>query len=289
MAKPTTSTILSVLLVAISSLAFGQSDLSPKSSTVHTSDGVSIAYEVHGQGSTALILVHGWSCDRSYWKEQVPHFSKRFKVVTIDLGGHGDSGLGRSDWTIYSFGNDVATVVRELDLRSAILIGHSMGGDVVVDAALQLPNIVVGLIMVDTYKELGNGRSMEQVQAIVDEFSTDFQKKVQNLVRNMYLPQSNSPLVDHIANDMSSAPSDVALSSLKSSFTHSRQITHDLQLLNLPVIAINADYEPTDIESMESHGVRVVIMPGVKHFLLLEEPERFNELLENTINKLLGE
>ena len=199
-------TILVIIFMIFPHVAVGQSNTKQQPLTVTTADSVSIAYQVYGEGSTALVFVHGWSCDRSYWKEQVQPFSKLYKVVTIDLGGHGESGFGRSDWTIFSFGTDVATVIKELKLDRVILIGHSMGGDVVVDAALQLPGSVVGLIMVDTYTELGNGRSMEQIQAFVDDLSTDFQVKVRGLVHSFYLPNNSSSLVDRIADDMSSAP-----------------------------------------------------------------------------------
>jgi len=124
-------------------------------------DSIRIAYDVRGDGIPALIFVHGWSCDRSYWKNQVVSFSKNFKVVTVDLAGHGESGLGRKSWTIEAFGSDVVAVVKKLGLKRVMLIGHSMGGDVIAETARQLPGIVVGLIMIDTYKKLGPGRTPE--------------------------------------------------------------------------------------------------------------------------------
>ena len=53
-----------------------------------------IAYEVHGQGSPAVVLVHGWSCDRGYWKEQIEYLAPQYRLVLIDLAGHGESGTG---------------------------------------------------------------------------------------------------------------------------------------------------------------------------------------------------
>jgi pimeloyl-ACP methyl ester carboxylesterase len=79
-------------------------------------DNVAISYDVQGEGEPALVFVHGWSCDKSYWRLQVPYFAKRHKVVTIDLGGHGESGIGRETWTMEAFGKDVAAVVEELEL-----------------------------------------------------------------------------------------------------------------------------------------------------------------------------
>lgn len=92
-----------------------------------SADGVRIAFEVHGQGPLALVFVHGWSCNRSFWAGQIEPFSKQFKVVAVDLAGHGDSGRNRERWTIQSYGDDVAAVVEKLNLNRVILIGHSMG------------------------------------------------------------------------------------------------------------------------------------------------------------------
>src|SRR6185369_7374306 len=105
---------------------------------------------------------------------QLGPFSQRYKVVAIDLAGHGASGIERKNYTIESFGADVATVVNKLNLQHIILIGHSMGGDVIVDAASQLPRgHIKGLVMVETYNELGSGHTPEQVEAFVANFRTD--------------------------------------------------------------------------------------------------------------------
>ena len=260
---------ITIVLATAALTAIGQPKQSSTASAVVTNDAVSIAYGVRGTGSTALVFVHGWSCDRSYWKHQVQPFSKRYKVVTVDLGGHGESGMGRKDWTIASFGSDVAAVIKKLGLNRVVLIGHSMGGDVITDAALQLPGRVVGLIMVDAYKKFSPGRTPESIQAFVNKFRNNFADSVRPLVRSMFLPQSDSALVAYVAMDMSMAPPAVALSAMESSFIHSRQITHDLELLKLPVIALNPDNEPTDHASMQRYGVEVLLMKGVGHFLMM--------------------
>jgi hypothetical protein len=132
---------VALLLIAVDALtgvgleAADTQALQKKADFAISSDGVRIAYEVHGEGSPALVFVHGWSCDRSYWAGQFEPFSRQFKVVAVDLAGHGDSGLERRAWTIQSFGDDVASVVKKLRLGRVILIGHSMGWDVIPEAA----------------------------------------------------------------------------------------------------------------------------------------------------------
>jgi pimeloyl-ACP methyl ester carboxylesterase len=251
-----------------------------------SADGVRIAYEVRGEGSLALVFVHGWSCNRSFWAGQMEPFSRQFKVVAVDLAGHGDSGRNREKWTVQSYGDDVAAVVKKLDLKRVILIGHSMGGDVIPEAALRLPGRVVGLIWLDTYKKLGAGRTPEEVQAFVAKFRPNFSETTRDFVRSMFVSASDPALVERVAFTMSSAPPSIALPSLESAFSYSREMPRTLERLHLAVIAINPDNAPTDVASLEHYGVQVIFMPGVGHFLMMEDPTRFNGLLSTAIGRL---
>jgi pimeloyl-ACP methyl ester carboxylesterase len=96
-------------------------------------DGLQISYESRGSGDRALVFIHGWSCDRSYWKAQLPAFEDRYRVVAVDLAGHGESDAGRAAYTIHAFAADVVAVIDELALEDVVLIGHSSGGDVASD------------------------------------------------------------------------------------------------------------------------------------------------------------
>jgi pimeloyl-ACP methyl ester carboxylesterase len=277
--------VMTVLLMAIDREVSAE-DTRNKASWATSSDGVHIVYEVHGEGSLALVFVHGWSCDRSYWAGQLEPFSRNFKVVAIDLAGHGDSGRGRKNWTIQLYGDDVAAVVKKLDLKRVILIGHSMGGDVIPEAALRLPGRVVGLIWVDTYKKLGAGRTPEEVQAFAAKFRANFAETTRDFVRGMFVTNSDPALVERVALAMSSAPPSIALPSLESAFSYSREMPRTLERLHLPVIAINPDNAPTDQASLEHYGVHVIFMKGVGHFSMMEDPQRFNGLLSTAIERL---
>jgi len=252
-------------------------------------DGVRIAFESRGSsapGAPTLVFVHGWSCDRSYWNNQLASFSRDYRVVAVDLAGHGESGTGRKDWSIAAFGSDVAAVVTKLGLARVILIGHSMGGDVVAEAARQMPGRVAGLIWVDVYKQLGPGRSPESVQAFADKLSPDFADSARAFVRTMFVTTSNPALVESIANDMASAPPAIAIPSLISAQSYSREMVRTLDALKLPGVAINPDNAPTDVPSLERHGFQVIIVPGVGHFLFLEDPQRFDAALRRAISML---
>jgi pimeloyl-ACP methyl ester carboxylesterase len=256
--------------------------------SILSSDGVRIVYEVHGQqapSDPALLLVHGWSCDRTYWRDQFEPLSRRFKVIAIDLAGHGDSGLERTDWTMASFGDDVAAVVEALDLNRVVLVGHSMGGDVIIEAARKVRSRVSGLVWVDDYKELGNPRSAEQARVFIAPFKADFVNVTQKFVRGMFGPSADPALVERVALDMASAPQNVALGALQAAMSFDREVPGALKQLKLRVVALNAADPPTDTASLRRHGVDTVVIGDVGHFLMLERPKQFNAALVKIIDR----
>ena len=274
-----------LIVIAVSFFLIAQLHAGSQTIFATAADSIQIAYEVHGNGTQALVFVHGWSCDRSYWKGQLEPLSRSSKVVAIDLAGHGESGLNRKSWTIEAFGGDVAAVVKKLNLQRVILIGHSMGSNVIAEAARQLPGRVAGLVLVDQYKNLEAGLTKEEVEAFAARFRTNFRDSVAAFVRRMFVSTSDSTLIEKVATDMASAPPAIAMDALVYTLNYSRQIPQTLKELKLPVIAINDTRRPTDVASMKRHGVEVLIMPGVGHFLMMENPEGFNRLLKTAISK----
>jgi pimeloyl-ACP methyl ester carboxylesterase len=250
---------------------------------VRSADGARIAYRSLGTGSPALVLVHGWSCDRGYWDAQLAALSRQFRVVAIDLAGHGDSDCGRQEWSIESFGGDVAAVADHLALEEIVLVGHSMGGDVILEAARRLPGRVVGLVWVDTYGQLPHARTNEQIDARMAPFRIDFAASTRALVRTMFGAAADPALVERIAFDMAAAPPGVALPAMAAAWTFGGNVPALLAALRLPLVAINPDDSGTDVESLGRFGIDVMPMPGVGHFPMLEDPQAFNDRLVDAV------
>lgn len=246
-----------------------------------SADGVRIAFEVRGAGHPALVLVHGWSCDRGYWLAQLEPLSREFLVVAVDLAGHGESDSGRREWSIAAFGDDVASVVQHLALEQVVLVGHSMGGDVILEAARRLAGLVDALVWVDTYRELPRLGTAEEVQRRMAPFRTNFVEETRSLVRTMFGAAADPSLVERIARDMSAAPRDVALGALEAAWSFGAAVPALLRTLHLPLIAINPGDSATGIESMRRFGIEVALLPGVGHFPMLEDPPAFNQQLAN--------
>lgn len=255
---------------------------------VISADKVPIAYAVYGPATEpAVVFVHGWCCDSRYWYKQIPYFSKKFRVITIDLAGHGNSGFGREVYTTEAFGQDVAAVLRQLNVKKAILVGHSMGGEVILYTAKIVPERVIGLVAVDTLEDLGVVYPDEVKNEIYEPIAADFVPEVQKFVRTMFPANADKVLVDTVVRDMSSAPREVALSSMKEYFKVS-----DPELIKglaVPLKSVNADLWPTNVEGNKRlvPSYEMALMKGHGHFIMLEVPDEFNTLLERMIDRIV--
>lgn len=257
--------------------------------SVRSADGVSVRYESFGRGEPALVLVHCWSCDRHLWDAVVPRLAKQRRVVTLDLAGHGESGRDRKDWTIPAFGEDVRAVVEALGLRKVILAGHSMGGPVILEAARGLPGRVVGLIPVDTCLNVEQTNSPEEVAGLIGGFEKDYRDTAERFTRQyMFVVKSDPALVDRVAAKNASAPPEIAIPCLRAAFSYDARPT--LREVRVPAHAVNADRFPTDVEANRRHfaSYELTLMTGVGHYLMLEDPRRFSELLAGAVAHLLS-
>lgn len=251
-----------------------------------SADGVPISYRVTGSGDPTLVFVHGWCCDGGYWDPQTAHFSQRHRVVTIDLAGHGESGMERKNWTVAAFGEDVAAVVNALALKKMILIGHSMGGPVVVEAALRLSGRVAAIVGVDTFQDLNRKRMRGRPGEMLARLRDDFIGTSREIVRSMFVEKSDPELVARIVADMSGAPPAVGAAAVEAMGSHN--LAEALARLGVPVYCICSDYQPFDLQAAEEHvpSFKLTLMSGVGHFVMLEDPATFNGLLQQIIDDL---
>jgi pimeloyl-ACP methyl ester carboxylesterase len=254
---------------------------------IKSSDGVQLSYQVTGNGHPTLVFVHGWCCDKSYWEPQVAHFSQKFRVVTIDLAGHGQSGTERNRWTMTAFGEDVATVVNHLALEQVVLIGHSMGGHVIVEAAQRIPGGVLGLVGVDTFGNLNEKVAPAASDELKAKALLNFVEVARMTAKSMFVKTSDPVLVEKIITDMSSAPPNVGIGSAEERLNH--HLAEALEKIKVPVRCICSDFRPFDLEAVRQHctSFNVEFMSGVGHFVMLEDPVVFNHLLEKIIQELV--
>jgi pimeloyl-ACP methyl ester carboxylesterase len=259
---------------------------------VLSKDGTPISYEVFGAGEPTLVFVHGWSCDARYWRAQVPYFSKKHRVVILDLAGHGHSGMKRAKYTMSAFGEDVRAVTEAVGSHSVILIGHSMGGSVIAEAARLMPSRVIGLIGIDTLENIEYPMTREELKKMIAPLENNFLTGSRQFVGEMISLQTDQQLREWILSDISAAPSDVALSAMNEMMTQyiTGEAVKVFENIRIPVITVNGDLWPINYEANRRHMLSydAIVLKKADHFLMMDRPEEFNISLEKAINMLSG-
>ncbi|HEU4768945.1 MAG TPA: alpha/beta hydrolase [Pyrinomonadaceae bacterium] len=258
-----------------------------KAEVVPAADGVPIHYAVQGKGETSLVFIHCWGCDRHLWDNQVATFSKTYRVVTIDLPGHGESGQQRKKWSVEEYGEDVKRVVTKLDLKRVVLVGSSMGGSVALEAARRMPERVVAIVPVDTLQNVEDKMPREQLDSIVKQLRADFKGTLTGLL-NQYLFSPSTPVAvkNRVINEATSRPLESSLAILEAVMVYDQ--VQGLSAVKVPIRAINSDLHPTKLETNRKYAPQfeVTIIKGVGHYPMLEDPARFNAMLTDVITAL---
>lgn len=255
-----------------------------------SSDGTPISYEIYGSGEPTLVFVHGWSCDARYWRAQISHFAKSHRLLTLDLAGHGHSGVTRTRYTMKAFGEDVRAVTNAVGSREVILIGHSMGGSVIAEAARLMPDRVIGLIGVDTFENIEYPLTPEELAKMIAPLEKDFSSGTRKFIEEMMLPGTDPKLREWILSDISAAPKTVALSATREMM--SQYITGEAAKLfdeiKVPVIAVKGDLWPVDYTANRRHmaSFEALVLEKADHFLMMNRPEDFNRLLDKAIEMI---
>lgn len=255
---------------------------------------VAIAYNLSGKADTALVFVHGWCINKEYWKAQQDYFDKRFKVVAIDMGGHGESGHNRNSWTVNDFANDVAAVIDSLQLQKVILIGHSMGGEVTLETALKMPGKIIGFIGIDNLSDFKSSFSTEEKKGM-DEFiaamHTDYKNTAGAFSKANLFPENyaDTTSVNRVLKDIENADSAVAIAALSGLIDYSATEGNRMAQLKLPLHLIMAYRTPVNDSTLRLYckkGYSVKKIPGVGHYPMIEQSGVFNTLLEETVNEI---
>lgn len=240
--------------------------------------GDELVYEIRGQGP-AVVLIHGWSCRRADWTQIAERVSQDFTVIALDLPGHGTA-RGTRVWSVSEFGGLVAQLVRQLQLRGVVLIGHSMGGAVAVEAARNLGSYCRGVVAVDslTYLSIYPRQEDSTFMPGVEAIAQDFAGSMVGLVQGLSGPATSADLNEVIAAEMAEANPEFAVPLLVDLYRW--DLDSALQDLACPltIIAAQAHLSPEASQKFQENADLWVVDFG-GHFFLREDPQATAQVL----------
>lgn len=265
--------------------------------------GTRLFYERQGEGNPPLVFVHGIVSGHEDWQPQVAFFGTRYSVITCDLRGHGASDGEPEHCNIETYGADISALLSALDLPPAILIGHSMGCRVVLQAYLDAPQQVAALILVEGSRVSTGERQVVEhtVRQMLE--SVGYPTFLRRLFNDMFLEGSNPALKERILNRALAVPEAIGANLFAQLFGwDAEQMDTTLAQIAVPVLILQSTYINTErvriplqpgettpwFELIQQHvpTAQIEIVSGAGHFLMLEAPEVVNQTFATFIAKV---
>jgi pimeloyl-ACP methyl ester carboxylesterase len=243
--------------------------------------GIRLHYKSLGLGTTAVVFVHGWNGDLTLWRGQAPAVDGRVRAIFLDLPGFGRSDKPDVTYSMDYFAGAVDAVIQAAGVQRAVLVGHSMGTQVIRQYYRKYPAKVVALVVVDGALRPFFTDTI-QVRDFLARFEgTDYRTNLEQMFDGMFGPALDSTLRTAIKRVALGTPQRVAVSAMREMVNPAIWGNDPITVPVLAVMAPRPGWTPEYVSYVErlAPGIRYEAMTGVGHFLMMERPAVFNALL----------
>jgi pimeloyl-ACP methyl ester carboxylesterase len=251
-----------------------------------TLDGARIHYVNYGKGNEALVLVHGWTQNVDGWRDQMPDFAKRYRVIAIDLPGHGLSDKPQTTYSMDYFARAVDAVLRDAKVKRAVLVGHSMGTPIARQFYRKYPEKTRAIVIVDgSLRPFGDKAIMDRLIAALR--SPNYTEAGAQMFARMSGPNLSAEPQERITASFLNTPQHVVVSAMEGMVDAS---IWGEDKINVPVLAIMArnPFFPPNVEQsfrVIAPSMEFQMWEGVGHFIMMEKPKEFNEAVVLFLDK----
>ncbi len=247
-------------------------------------DGVKLYYEEAGNGDDTMLFVHGWCCDHTHFAPQFEHFAGRYRVVAVDLRGHGQSDKPDETYSIHGFADDIAWMCGQLGVDHAIVVGHSMGGLTTLILSAEHPELVRAAVFVDAPLLLP-ADALTQRRPILDTFwGDDYVNAAVAYANDRFFIDTDDPhRRAHVLEAVAAMPQCVLASAWQSILeTDSVPAATALGERGTPALYIGSARPLADLTQLRQLVPQAIIAQtaGAGHFCQLEVPDQVNAMIE---------
>lgn len=245
-------------------------------------DGVRLWYSEAGTGEPPLVFAHGWCCDHTYFEPQFEHFKAGHRVVAVDLRGHGQSDKPQQDYTISGFADDLVWIARQLDLREVVLVGHSLGGIVALQAAADHPELVAAVVLLDPSPVVRPPGLDELARPFIEALHGPYYADAarQHVEEVLFAATDDPQVRARVVAEMCATPQHVMASVMEQIFAWGGEAV--AAACQVPVLNISAASPINDVARFKELCPQLVTgqTVGAGHFVQLLVPEQVNSMIE---------
>ncbi|MBV8194173.1 MAG: alpha/beta hydrolase [Candidatus Dormibacteraeota bacterium] len=248
--------------------------------TQHTtiSDGLRITYDDSGEGSPALVLIHGAFANRTHFVSQVEHLTPRHRVITLDIRGHGDSEAPTGPFGVQAAASDVIAVCDAAGVDRAVFCGHSW--PVSLEVATRRPNLVAGVAMLDGAVLLPAPLRAEILRDLVPVLEgPGWIPATQAFLVGRNFPFDAPALKARISDEISNGPANLAAQMMRDCM--STDWSEQIAVGTYPLLYVHGRI-PLEIDRLRQLRPDALVgaIVGGGHYISLEVPEQVNAMLE---------
>ncbi|HEY3739093.1 MAG TPA: alpha/beta hydrolase [Bryobacteraceae bacterium] len=247
-----------------------------------------VRYLTEGKAANpAIVLIHGWTCSAAFWRLQSTDLSLLYRVISIDLPGHGKSDKPKNiEYTVPLFSAAIDAVMRDAHVNRAMIAGHSMGVPVAMQAIVDHPERFIGFVAVDGAVWRPKG-PRTRPSLFAQHLRSDYIGTATANLEAMFVAATPPELRDEIRERMLSTPSYVAASASEN-LSESDVWTH--MPTSIPTLVIvsgrQKDEDRRALYQEYFTNLQFELWEEAGHFLMMEQPARFNQLVVDFAHKL---
>lgn len=250
--------------------------------------------EIAGEGEPVL-LIHGLGSCTEDWAPQIAHFSQGYKVIAVDLRGHGRSTKPRTGFSIERFSQDLAALLDALETGPAHVVGISLGGMIAFQLAVDAPAMVKSLTIVNSGPEVPAGTFKQRIPLylrLAFLYTIGIRRMAKMLVKKLFPEPEQEGLRNSFVERLAGNDKRCYIASLRAIFA-GWGVADRLGDIHCPVIFIAADqdYTPVDLKQVyvdRLPNAHMVVIPNSRHALPMERPDAFNRALADFLTSLAG-
>jgi len=251
-------------------------------------NGVRLFYANEGKGDPPLLFVHGWCCDHTHWRRQLPAFRRDHRVVAVDLRGHGSSSKPEQDYTMDAFCQDLEWLIGKIGLQRPVVIGHSMGGVIALRLAGRRKRALSGVVIVDSpifpkFDRTGRQQLNTTLTALK---GPSYRAAARQIIdENFFTAASPPALRRRLTTKLMRTPQHVMSSALHNLWVDNKALG---KRVNVPSLFIDAVHSLAELERIQRavKGIQIGRTVGAGHFNMMEAPDQFNGMLRAFLGQL---
>lgn len=257
-------------------------------------NGITMAYQDQGKGEV-IVLLHGFCGSAQYWEKVQPILAQHYRVICPDLRGHGSTGAPIGAYTLEQMGDDVATLMEQLEIKKYTVFGHSMGGYVTLSLVQRYASALVGFGLIHSTGHSDTPETKEKrlasVAAINANGITPF---IDGFASGVFAPrhlERNNESLIRVKEIGYRTPPQGAIGSLMA--MRERPARCDVMSASvLPLLLVAGDEDPiltTDVVfTTDREGVTQVVIEGTGHMSMFEASEQLATIIKQFVDSNLN-